>query len=207
MAAAYEATGAEGTGVYLLKSSGLEVYARGVPERDIDRYLSCSGPENDPLLQHVVREHTAVHDRLLFAERAWKKQPLYEMAIAPAALRHYLVAPILCGGEVVGAVTCGRRVEQIFAVTDLLRANTLSAYLSARLAFAPDDGETLQTLASLTPRERGVAILVVKGCTNREIATNEELSADYVKKLVDRLCDKFNASNRTELAGKIAAAM
>jgi DNA-binding NarL/FixJ family response regulator len=53
---------------------------------------------------------------------------------------------------------------------------------------------------TLTPRQYEIAILVTRGCTNREIGTMLGISVNAVKKHVSRMLVALDASNRTELA-------
>ena len=54
----------------------------------------------------------------------------------------------------------------------------------------------------LTTRQHEVALLVSRGCTNREIADMLAISANAVKKHISRVLDAIGASNRTELAAR-----
>jgi DNA-binding NarL/FixJ family response regulator len=85
------------------------------------------------------------------------------------------------------------RLIDALSVEDLTR---LDARIRDRLS-ALAGGPTL------TVRQREVADLVVFGCTNAEIATMLQISANAVKKHVSRLLELLEASNRTELASHL----
>ncbi|HLE81534.1 MAG TPA: response regulator transcription factor [Dehalococcoidia bacterium] len=59
---------------------------------------------------------------------------------------------------------------------------------------------------SLTPREREVLTLMVEGLTNRKIGAHLDLAEDTVKRHVQALIAKFQASDRTEAAVKAVRA-
>ncbi len=52
----------------------------------------------------------------------------------------------------------------------------------------------------LTARERDVLALIIAGCTNRQIATLLDIGEATVKRYINKLLDKFDALNRTQLA-------
>ena len=54
-------------------------------------------------------------------------------------------------------------------------------------------------LASLTPREQEVALLTLRGCTNREIAASLYISTETVKTHVRHVLEKFGATSKADL--------
>jgi len=54
-------------------------------------------------------------------------------------------------------------------------------------------------LASLTPREREVALLTLGGCTNRQIAAALVISTETVKTHVRHVLEKFEARSKADL--------
>jgi non-specific serine/threonine protein kinase len=58
---------------------------------------------------------------------------------------------------------------------------------------------------SLTRRQYEIAILVTRGCTNREIGAMLGISINAVKQHVSRVLVAVAASNRTELAAIASA--
>jgi DNA-binding CsgD family transcriptional regulator len=188
-------------GIYLIKDRELEVFAKGVRDGSVDRYLAF-GPQNDPLLIDVAAHHRPLHEAQVFDEREWQRQGVYEEAIAPVDLCHYLLAPIVAGGAVIGAVTFGRsHAAPAFAHQDLGHAGALSSHLSVRLAwFESQQGPKARATGALTPRELEVALLVQRGFTNSEIAAIAGVSVDLVKKGLKSTFRKMQVTRRAELA-------
>jgi DNA-binding NarL/FixJ family response regulator len=73
------------------------------------------------------------------------------------------------------------------------------ALLKARLRASdlPDDGIPAETL---TPRERRVAVLVAAGASNREVATQLDVSVHTVKSQVRSILRKLELHTRWQLA-------
>jgi len=59
-------------------------------------------------------------------------------------------------------------------------------------------------LAGLTPREQGIAELVAKGCTDRDIARILKIGFGTVRTHLNRAMEKQGCANRAELAALIA---
>lgn len=59
--------------------------------------------------------------------------------------------------------------------------------------------ERIMNRSELTSREKDVALMLEKGCTNAEIAKSLYISEVTVKKHLRSMMDKFHASNRTQL--------
>ena len=76
------------------------------------------------------------------------------------------------------------------------------AQVSARLAVLGVDTPLADHVAppQLTERQREIAWLVARGCTNAEIARMVGCSARTVKQQLSHLLARFDVSNRTELA-------
>jgi DNA-binding NarL/FixJ family response regulator len=58
-------------------------------------------------------------------------------------------------------------------------------------------------MPELTARQHEIAQLVVRGCTNAEIARMLALSPSTIKVAISRLLMLFEVSNRTELAAEL----
>jgi DNA-binding NarL/FixJ family response regulator len=71
---------------------------------------------------------------------------------------------------------------------------------AARPTAIPDDAPLSVTLSPLTPAEREVLELLVKGQTDRQIASTLVRSEGTIKKHVSNILGKLGASNRTEAA-------
>lgn len=79
--------------------------------------------------------------------------------------------------------------------------------LAAELLDRHGARDTQRLLAELTPLQRSVAMLVVSGATNSEIAAELHLSPHTVRNYLSRIMSQFRARNRTELAVDLASAM
>ncbi|HET6550515.1 MAG TPA: response regulator transcription factor [Solirubrobacter sp.] len=83
---------------------------------------------------------------------------------------------------------------------------SLSPTVARRLIalVADDDGgrreDARARLASLSPREREVAVAVGRGCSNAEIAAELHMSVATVKAHVSRLLVKLSVENRVQVA-------
>jgi two-component system response regulator DevR len=64
--------------------------------------------------------------------------------------------------------------------------------------------DTERLLAELTPLQRDVALRVMSGATNSEIASELHLSLHTVRNYISRIMLRFGARNRTELAVELA---
>ncbi|MBK8624536.1 MAG: response regulator transcription factor [Saprospiraceae bacterium] len=62
----------------------------------------------------------------------------------------------------------------------------------------------IQSLPSLTPREKEIVLLLCKGCASKEIALALGSSFNTVENQKNALLKKFNCSNSTELVAKLA---
>ncbi|MBN8885791.1 MAG: helix-turn-helix transcriptional regulator [Rudaea sp.] len=62
----------------------------------------------------------------------------------------------------------------------------------------------LAVLAQLTPGERNVALLVMQGKSNREIAAQLHREVSTVKDHLSNIYSKLGIQNRTQLAGLFA---
>lgn len=76
--------------------------------------------------------------------------------------------------------------------------------LAAELLERHGSRDTERLLAELTPLQRDVALLVVSGATNSEIARELHLSPHTVRNYLSRIMAKFRSRNRTELAVELA---
>lgn len=79
--------------------------------------------------------------------------------------------------------------------------------LAAELLERHGARDTERLLAELTPLQRDVALLVVSGATNGEIARELHLSPHTVRNYLSRIMTQFGTRNRTELAVDLASIM
>lgn len=71
----------------------------------------------------------------------------------------------------------------------------------------PGAGDAGRLFAELTPLQRDVALLVMSGATNSEIARELHLSPHTVRNCLSRIMMQFGARNRTELAVELATVL
>jgi len=81
---------------------------------------------------------------------------------------------------------------------------SVTRQLIALVAGDSDAGERTDraraSMATLSPRERDVALAVGSGASNAEIAADLHLSVPTVKAHVSRLLDKLEVENRVQVA-------
>ena len=100
-------------------------------------------------------------------------------------------------------------VEAIHRVAagDHMLSPSVTAQLIARLGDAePEDGRQSQAealMATLTAREREVAVAVAEGKANAEIAADLYMSVATVKAHVSRILVKLDATNRVQVALRV----
>ncbi len=110
------------------------------------------------------------------------------------------IVPLVGCGELIGEVL----VEAPDARDRSSELALVGLWLSVRLAALGLDGPLQQHVrAPMTMRQREVAYLVSRGCTNSEIARMLAISIDTVKRHVSRACASIGASNRAELAAHV----
>jgi len=91
-----------------------------------------------------------------------------------------------------------RRLE-----TEPARDMPLQADKTAQTRSAPDLSPPAGAQQALTPREREVLSLVLRGMSNLEIAAKLYISAHTVKNHVTKILDKLGVSDRTQALAKI----
>ncbi|HEY7624757.1 MAG TPA: LuxR C-terminal-related transcriptional regulator [Candidatus Limnocylindria bacterium] len=79
------------------------------------------------------------------------------------------------------------------------RGMTLLSPLPLRRNRRADDGRGRAADPALTPRQREVLDLLVRGLTNKEIGGKLGIGADAVKRVISRLLTKLDAPSRTAL--------
>lgn len=89
--------------------------------------------------------------------------------------------------------------------TDAERDTPVQAGKTARTGAGPELGPPAgaQQAQALTPREREVLSLVLRGMSNQEIAAKLYISAHTVKNHVTKILDKLGVSDRTQALAKI----
>jgi RNA polymerase sigma factor (sigma-70 family) len=66
--------------------------------------------------------------------------------------------------------------------------------------------QSVDTLETLTPREREVAHAISEGLTNRELAERFQLSEATIKTYVSRILSKLQARDRVEIVLRVQRA-
>jgi len=89
--------------------------------------------------------------------------------------------------------------------TDLL-FEAISSLIHPKQAFQETEVSTIQALEELTPREREVLQLVAEGHTNKEIGKALSITEDTVKKHMQSILAKLDATNRTSVVVKVTRA-
>jgi len=197
---------ASAVGIYLFEDGRLDVHARGAPDRAVLKYLSLPAG-SDPLLAHMQAMRIPVHERSLFSQGEWRAHPLYECVAGPFGFDHYLVAPLIGRGGIIGALTLARgRGTSVFTQSDLTAIAMTTAFLSVAFA-CHEHCETsiLESLSQLTRREQEISTFVAKGLCNIEIARQLGVSVNTVKKHLKIMFAKLGVSRRAELAWLITS--
>jgi DNA-binding CsgD family transcriptional regulator len=165
-----EPFGAGATGLYLFGPDRgvVELHTRGVRDGFILAYEQM-GRGDDPILERAIRTGEPTHDGTVFEGDRWTRSRLYRECGGPWKIQHYLCAPIVIGGEVVGTLNLGRRdAGHPFGPREVAWANAIRSQIAARLlAFArePEDPpprtrSTVEDLGRLSAERTQVRIHV-----------------------------------------------
>lgn len=191
---------AEVHGLYLHGPDGrpVSVDVVGVSDRVVERYEEV-GRADDPVLDLMAAEHVTVSAVDLLGERGWHSSAVYDHVMGPAGVEHYVVAPLLGGGRIVGTLGFGRPASAApFAQADLWRATALAHHVSALVASLRGRA----TAVALTDRDREIVALVAQGLTNREIAGLLHISTNTVKQTLKRIFQRLGVRNRAQLVAR-----
>jgi DNA-binding CsgD family transcriptional regulator len=170
----------------------------GLSESVMQRYEEI-GRGCDPLLDAMVAEHVTVSAVDLLGTGDWHASALYDHVIAPAGMEHYIVAPLLGQGRIVGTLGfTRRRGAPAFTATEIGRASALAHHVSAVVAGLPPALPTLP----LTDRDREIVALVARGLTNAEIGAALHISPNTVKQTLKRIFTRTGVRSRAELAAR-----
>jgi DNA-binding CsgD family transcriptional regulator len=115
---------------------------------------------------------------------------------------HGCFVPLLEPAGVLGMARFGN----VAPVGDDLRRRlvAITTHLSVHLARLDITNAESDLLARLTNRQREVAALAARGCTNIEIAELLEMSENTVKKHLKDIYERAGVDSRTELANRLA---
>ena len=161
-------------------------------QRALAAILSASGAATDSAeaLRAVIAE---AERQRLYVEAVWAELDLavvqtgYDRTGAIETLRH-----------------AGTAAETMKATTEERVADQLLRTLGVRTWRRQASGSGDDPLATLTPREREIALLVSAGSTNPEIASAVFLSRKTIERHVSNILAKLAVRNRAELAAAIS---
>lgn len=157
---------------------------------------------NKRMLEAMLRGACVDSDVYSSSERS--SLAIYRDILLPQRTRSVLGAFASLAGMLVVRVVFKRHgTRRAFAerdVRELQRELPMIAFADAALQHRFAGTASQHALAPLTPREREVAQLACKGCSNREIASLLGTSPDTVKKQLSAAMKKLDVLNRTELA-------
>jgi DNA-binding CsgD family transcriptional regulator len=168
----------------LAEQLGLEMFTFGaiMPERRVLALLALDRPT--PAVRQL--EHDLVRlfaclvgaalERLVLRERIseFATEMKFLTSSAQALAHEAIDAPLAYGAEQAGVPVCGRAFP------------------------TPSASSAVQSL--FTPRERDIAEQLVAGRSNRQIATELQISPETVKAYVTRVRRKLDAANRADAA-------
>lgn len=144
----------------------------------------------------IARGGVAMDDEIL-TTRERRERPFYREVMRPLRLRSSLVTVVTMRGEALSTVYFGwtGTARPSRRALDAMRAALPILALGERL-----HADTPVCHVGLSPRERQVLGMLVRGLTNKEIATLLGTALGTVKNQVASLLRKTGTSNRSELA-------
>ena len=197
--------GARGVGLYVFEGS--VVNAKGVPTRLLDQYERI-GRDNDPVLAIVKRNHAPCAAPIADLRRYGRHHALpegYMQLLDYTVGHHYLLAPVLVDGEVVGTLNFARAEDREFGARELSIACALALHVSTRMTALQAAARVDRSWeAVLTSRAFEVAELAARGLTTDEVGRALGVSANTVKKHLRNVYDRLAISSRAELATMLA---
>ena len=197
--------GARGVGLYVFEGSVIN--ARGVPMRLLEKYERI-GRDNDPVLAMVKRQHAPCAAPITsLREYAYQNDlpASYTELLDYTVGYHYMLAPVLVDGEVIGTINFARAEDREFGTRELSIASALALHVSTRMtAFAAASKVDRSWKAVLTARAFEVAELAARGLTTDEVGRALGVSSNTVKKHLRNVYDRLAISSRAELATILA---
>lgn len=137
---------------------------------------------------------------------AMARQPIRESHRYRHFLQRYDVVDVVevfahRGSRPQAAISLLRTAEQgVFTSEQLTQLAALQALLQLAVANLPPQDDSL---SSLTPKERQIALLLRQGASNKELARELEVGLPTVKTHLINLFRKTGVSNRTELVSSL----
>ena len=226
-------TGYSTYGLYWLDEGPQLFSSAGVPDGFDDDYRTGLA-RCDPFIDSVLGNGRVVDGFSLIGPHGWRRSMAYDL-LHHWGLSYNMCGPLRLEQRIVGVFYTGtpdrdapfgdahrERLTLLcragsVALTNIARAGAFDekggpfarATPRAR-ATAPDSPPATQTMTDriddmLPPRAAGVARLLCRGLSNKEIARAMGISDQTVKDHVASLCRRFGAANRTDLAARLQA--
>ncbi len=198
--------GARGAGFYLLDRDGLratDLEVDGLPPKYVDAY-EAGGRAVDPLLPRMARRQAPVHEREFYSDEQWLRFPIVGEARAALGWQHYLLAPLVGHGRVVGTLNLSRgAADRAFGDDDLALAAALAMHASVKLALLDNKPTLGEVRTALSPREADIAHLVAQGLTNRAIGDALAISENTVKAALKQIFRRLDVVSRADLVRRL----
>lgn len=198
--------GADVVGIYVFEggSRKADAYVCGTSDKVLATYEQLGRPI-DFVLQAALRTQVPAHQGMLLPPNEWHEHALYKQVAREFPLEHYLLAPVLSCGRLIGTLNLGRFPHRSgFNAEDLLRMATIAGQVSATIEHLErKTGTSCGRTNRWTPREWQIAQLVSKGCTNLEIGQQLNISENGVKQALKRLFTKLEICSRSELVARL----
>jgi DNA-binding NarL/FixJ family response regulator len=174
--------------------------SRGLDPLAIRHYLErAKAGLRDPLLAKALCTGQAVQSRDLMTNDDFID--LYRETAKPWAYNQIAASPVVSSADAVSAIQCFRTGNAKPFGEDELRA-LMSVSMWASVAMTRVEvGNTHDEGPALTPRQREICALLVKGFTNREIAVKLGVSENTIKTHLKEIFARYGVSRRAELAG------
>jgi DNA-binding CsgD family transcriptional regulator len=147
-------------------------------------------------------------DYEVFSRREREELPFYTDIVRPQRIQKQLVIHLPFRDRIAAMIYICRHQRAIdFTDTELTRVRDLVPTLAVAqvaLSAAPPPPAPFPALRArldaLSPRERQLTDLVMRGLRNVDIAATLKISPNTVRNQLSRIFDKLGASSRTELA-------
>lgn len=152
--------------------------------------------DNDPITPRMRRYSKAMRIADVLPLKDFEKTDFYNDFLRPEDMYHGVNVFLRSGRRELCDFRIFRgRSSSPFAERDLMLIDTLAVYLTQAL-----DRPVGSELDLLTAREREIAELVARGCTDGDIARVLGISFSTVRTHVNRCFEKLSCANRSELA-------
>jgi len=199
--------GARGVGLYVFEGSIIN--ATGVPSKLLAQYERI-GRDNDPVLAIVKRHHAPCASPISELRKYGRANRLpdgYMELLDYTVGHHYMLAPVVVDGEVVGTLNFARAEDREFGARELSIACALALHVSTRMTALDAQRKTRADRSwesVLTARGFEVAELAARGLTTDEVGRALGVSSNTVKKHLRNVYDRLAISSRAELATMLA---